>query len=566
MASSDVDQKFLGRLARLTERTNPLLSSGLYQLLGLSVLLARRLVRARKLRKLDTSRDTKSLQLYHHILWLSREGLSILEICVLPSAQDGQHGPELRVLAIKLRASFYHIFCLFHNQPPISNITLPRGASPGGATGASAAGGAAAAAGGSPRSPRGNNGRRQQQQQQAAAAASGQGNVSPGGGGGGGGGGRTRAATLRDTIPSITSEASYLTNPYAHTAPLTSPPPGLSLPPGFSPSAHIPFQYQYPSTASSFILPALNYLPLTTTHFTNASAAAAAALPGSHPLRLSVALEHAAFLWDCLHDHNAARRLARAAIRDVYRAQEDMDDAEFEDAAEMVTVLGRVMKRKSWEGTPRVGPGSAASPASPDPAQPAHAAPAFGLEAEPMSPSAMMAAAAAPRGNPASGGHSNGNGAAVPPSPSAAYGGGGGGGGSASATGRGRSRSGSGSGGGGGVASSSRSQHQHQQQQQQQHHHHHQHNPHRRHHHHSASASATSPAGTAPAPADQPRPSTTPTYSPAAPAALQHQQRTPPTPASPAAPREHRRHQRPQSGSGSGSGSASGGASKDSAP
>ena len=40
---------------------NPLLSSSLYQILGLSVTLSRKLYRARKLRKLDTSRDTKSL-------------------------------------------------------------------------------------------------------------------------------------------------------------------------------------------------------------------------------------------------------------------------------------------------------------------------------------------------------------------------------------------------------------------------------------------------------------------------------------------------------------------------
>jgi hypothetical protein len=32
-----------------------------------------------------------------------------------------------------------------------------------------------------------------------------------------------------------------------------------------------------------------------------------------------------------------------------------MDDTEFEDAAELVGILGRMMKRKSWEGTPRVG-------------------------------------------------------------------------------------------------------------------------------------------------------------------------------------------------------------------
>lgn len=124
MASLDFDQKFLGRIAKQTEDTSPFLSSALYQILGLSVLLARRLIRARKLRKLDTSRDTPSLSTYQHILWMSREGLSILELYVLPYAQDNQHGPECRVLSVKLRASFYHIFCLFHNQPPVTTMNM----------------------------------------------------------------------------------------------------------------------------------------------------------------------------------------------------------------------------------------------------------------------------------------------------------------------------------------------------------------------------------------------------------------------------------------------------------
>jgi len=73
MATSDQDQKILGRLAKQTERSNPYLSDALYQILGLSVLLSRRLIRARKLRKLDPSRDTPSLASYQHILWISRE-------------------------------------------------------------------------------------------------------------------------------------------------------------------------------------------------------------------------------------------------------------------------------------------------------------------------------------------------------------------------------------------------------------------------------------------------------------------------------------------------------------
>jgi hypothetical protein len=320
MASLDFDQKFLGRIAKQTAASNPLLSSSLYQILGLSVLLSRRLIRARKLRKLDTSRDTPSLGLYQHILWLSREGLSVLELCVLPYAQDNQHGPECRVLSVKLRASFYHIFCLFHNQPPVTatNMTTqdPRmlGAPP------------------LPPLERTGNG------QQRAADGS---NLSPSSKRAG------KQPMLREPIDSIVSETSFVTNPYAAGGPVGTPSPA---PPNAPPGLH-PVPLPQPS---SFILPPLNFVPLAGGYFTTATAYATSFLPGSHPLRLSVALEHSAFLWDCLHDQEGSRRIARRAIKDVYRAQEAMDDSEFEDAAELVGILGRMMKRKSWEGTPRV--------------------------------------------------------------------------------------------------------------------------------------------------------------------------------------------------------------------
>ncbi|KAF2472024.1 14-3-3 protein [Lindgomyces ingoldianus] len=329
MASLDFDQKFLGRIAKQTAAASPLLSDSLYQILGLSVLLARRLVRARKLRKLDTSRDTPSLSAYQHILWLAREGLSILELYVLPYAQDNQHGPECRVLSVKLRASFYHIFCLFHNQPPITATNMPT-TDP-----------RTASAPPVPLSPRSGNGQTRKIEAGSSLSPSSK---------------RTgKQPMLREPIDSITSETSFLTNPYAAGGPVATPSPGPpNAPPGLNP---VPIPQP-----SSFILPPLNFVPLAGGYFTTATAYATAFLPGSHPLRLSVALEHSAFLWDCLHDQEGSRRMARRAIKDVYRAQEAMDDTEFEDAAELVGILGRMMKRKSWEGTPRV-PGSVGSPA-----------------------------------------------------------------------------------------------------------------------------------------------------------------------------------------------------------
>lgn len=270
MASSDVDQKYLGHLAASTSHDNPFLSGMLYKILGLSVILSKKLVRARKLRRLDTTRETKSLQLYHHIIWLSREGLVIMEQYILPMVQDYV---ELKVLSYKLRASFYHIFVLFHNQPAIHApgiSSLPcHGARQNGA-----------------------------------------GDI---------------AAKTTDFNPPPAEGGLVRYDP-------------RKTPPGLQP-------VQPPKPASSFLLPALDYAPTATQCFCHAAALADALLPGSHPLRLSVKLEFAAYLYDCLHDADACRRLAKQAIADVYNAQEGMDDESFEDAAELVGVLGRMVKR-----------------------------------------------------------------------------------------------------------------------------------------------------------------------------------------------------------------------------
>lgn len=52
-----------------------------------------------------------------------------------------------------------------------------------------------------------------------------------------------------------------------------------------------------------------------------------------------------AFLYDCLHERDKSRSLAKVTIAEVYNAQEGMDDDMFEDAAELVGILGRMMKR-----------------------------------------------------------------------------------------------------------------------------------------------------------------------------------------------------------------------------
>jgi hypothetical protein len=160
---------------------------------------------------------------------------------------------------------------------------------------------------------------------------------------------RGKQPSLRDPINSITSDASFLTNPYAGLAPGSSPPLGYgttTAPPGLS-AVSVPHP-------SAFLIPSINFIPYASTYFTAASTAASAHLPGAHPLRLSTAIEYAAFLWDCVHDHQGARQLARRAIRQLREGEDEgVSDEAFEDAAEMVQILGRIMKRKSFETTPR---------------------------------------------------------------------------------------------------------------------------------------------------------------------------------------------------------------------
>ncbi|KAJ5634039.1 hypothetical protein N7528_001881 [Penicillium herquei] len=273
MASSEVDQKALGNFAAAMALESPILSAMLYKVLGLSVMLSKKLLRARRLRRLDTTRETKSLQLYHHIIWLSREGLFILEGYILPMVAPYI---ELKVLSYKLRASFYHIFVLFHNRP----IIHPSDPSP---------------------------------------------------------------------PPNLKRESIY--NPDSLTVfPPLDPinqfhfKPGPGHPPGLAPVQPI-------QPISSFLLPPLDYTTTATACFNHAALLADKLLPGSHPLRLSVKLEYAAYLYDCLQDPLACRRLAKRAIADVYNAQEGMDDESFEDAAEIVGVLGKMVKRGGKTGS-----------------------------------------------------------------------------------------------------------------------------------------------------------------------------------------------------------------------
>ena len=278
MASSEVDQKFLGKLARNVEPDNPLLGGMLFKILGLSLNLAEQLVAAKKQRRPDPGRP-RSLDLIFHILWLSREGLVMLEQYVIPMVANQI---ELKVLAFKLRASFYHIFVLFHNNPPVSNIGLST------------------------------------PEQLANSSTP---NLTPP---------RLDKGKGIARDDDLNSSRSSLQPTHPLEGGPVNPPPGFAAP--------------TPSSAN-FLIPAIDYLPAAHRYFKEAVALADQLLWGSHSLRLSVKTEYAAFLYECVHDAEGSRKVAKETISEVYEATEGMDDDMFNDACELVTVLGRMMKR-----------------------------------------------------------------------------------------------------------------------------------------------------------------------------------------------------------------------------
>lgn len=275
--------KFLGRFAANIRLDHPMLAQTLFQVFGNLVMLSDKVIKARKLRRLDTTRDTKSVDLYCRIIWYAREGLKLLEEYIIPMISS--YG-ELKVLAYKLRASFYHLYVLFHNQPNIQfkaggQITTPPGLK-------------------SPRATRADRGK---------GVDRGDGIIRP-----------------NSVQPTHALEG----------GPVGGEPQHVQPPTEFAPN---------------FLVAAEDYRPMALRSFQEASALAERLLWGSHPLRLSVKVEFSAFLYDCLHERDVSRQLAKAAIADVYNAQEGMDDEMFEDAAQLVGILTRMARRGLVSGS-----------------------------------------------------------------------------------------------------------------------------------------------------------------------------------------------------------------------
>lgn len=285
MASSEVDLKFLVKFAHNIQDEHPLLAQKLFQVEGNLVMLSAYVIKARKMRRLDATRDTKSVDLYCRIIWYAREGLVLLEQWVLPLVGKFT---ELKVLCHKLRASYYHLYVLFHNIPPISLKSSPQIHTPPGLT--------------SPRAAKDRKGKSVDR------------------------GSPDRPTSIQPTHP------------------LEGGPVGGHA------TTSTPAEY-----AANFLVQADDYRPLTLQYFQEASDLADKHCWGSHPLRLSVRVEFTAFYYDCLHERDRSRQLAKATIAEVYNAQEGMDDDMFEDAAELVGILGRMMKRGLGSGNSATG-------------------------------------------------------------------------------------------------------------------------------------------------------------------------------------------------------------------
>lgn len=291
MATSDVDKKFLLRFAKNIEEELPEVSRYLYIIAGKLVMLGPLVVKARKARRLDTTRDTESTNNYATIIWYAKEGIEMLNTYVLPHMAKFT---ELKTLTYKLRASYYHLYVLFANTPPVRLRATVQVHTPPGL-----------------KSPR-------------------------------------NKLDKGKGVDRGTPDEPFRPSSVQPTHPLEGGPVGGSQPPP-------------PSHVYDFLIPPADYRQTTLQLFVEACTIAEKQLWGSHPLRLSAKVEMCAFLYDCMHDREGSRILASQTIAEVYNAKEGMDDELFEDAAELVGILGRMAKRGT--GTSST-PGTSASPFS----------------------------------------------------------------------------------------------------------------------------------------------------------------------------------------------------------
>ncbi|KEQ74095.1 hypothetical protein M436DRAFT_14732, partial [Aureobasidium namibiae CBS 147.97] len=257
MAITRVDRKVLAHLINYYVSDNRIVVETLRTVLGLSVMLEQKLSQARRLRQFDKIREARSLDLYQQILFLAKEGLALTEVHIAPHCGENAEG-IYQVMALKLRASFHHIFCLYHNTPPVRLL------------------------------------RPNEKKELSIFSINYMAN--------------RKSQEFNLTPPVLAHEPDKVSPKItlqSHAAPTR--PPGLGM--------NATNFYEPPVPASTFLMPPLDYTPETKRLFERAAKFAENFLHPAHPLVLSLALERATFLIDCLSDYEKSLKVVKKAAR-----------------------------------------------------------------------------------------------------------------------------------------------------------------------------------------------------------------------------------------------------------
>ncbi|KAH0287960.1 hypothetical protein KCU62_g5605, partial [Aureobasidium sp. EXF-3399] len=307
MAITRVDRKVLAHLINYYVSDNRIVVETLRTVLGLSVMLEQKLSQARRLRQFDKIREARSLDLYQQILFLAKEGLALTEVHIAPHCGENAEG-IYQVMALKLRASFHHIFCLYHNTPPVRLL------------------------------------RPNEKKELSIFSINYMAN--------------RKSQEFNLSASPNPSAKSFVTNPYAANG--QAPPvlahepdkvsPKITLqshaaptrPPGLGMNATN--FYEPPVPASTFLMPPLDYTPETKRLFERAAKFAENFLHPAHPLVLSLALERATFLIDCLSDYEKSLKVVKKAARAAWLARNPRH-ATWEDAMNIMREMSEILIR-----------------------------------------------------------------------------------------------------------------------------------------------------------------------------------------------------------------------------
>lgn len=302
MALTEIDRKVLAHSINYYVSENQVVVENLRRVLGISVMLEEKISDIQALRLFNIPLGARPVDAYRELLFLTKEGLALTEVFIAPYCGESADG-VYQVMALKLRASFHHIFCQYHNTPPVRLLRQKK------AEGLSAFSAYYLAS-------------RQDQNFDLAASP----------------------------VPSVQS---FVTNPYAanvqappvlaHLPAKDQPRTASAYPPGLNANSLI--EYEPPVAASTFLMPALDYTPETKRLFELAAKSAEENLHPAHPLVLSLALEQATFLMNCLAEYEKAFKVIKRAVRAAYLVRKEVTEANWHDDVKIMHDMTDVVSR-----------------------------------------------------------------------------------------------------------------------------------------------------------------------------------------------------------------------------